>query len=158
MLALSRSFSALIVSGFGAGFLKPGPGTWGTAVAAGLLYLGSTFHLLENNYTLLIVTVVWSLIGYIAILGLSNNWIHDDGRIVVDEIVGLFVTMLWLPLSWETIVMGFILFRILDIWKPMGIRKFDNYKGEWSVIVDDLVAGVYANIILRGILILLGWI
>lgn len=158
MSQASRSLATFFASGFGAGYVPFGPGTWGTAVGVLMLYLGNHFGLLDNCWSLLVITIVWSALGYVAILGLPKTWIHDDGKIVVDEVVGLFVTMLWLPLDIKILLMGFVLFRILDIWKPMGIRKFDNYKGEWSVIVDDLVAGVYANVILRGLLILLGWI
>jgi len=158
MSQVSRSIATFFAAAFGAGYIPFGPGTWGTAVGAVLLMLGAHFGMVDSTWPLLVITIVWSLLGYWSILGLPDTWVHDDGKIVVDEVVGMFLTMLWIPLTWQNILIGFVLFRILDIWKPLGIRRFDNYKGEWSVIVDDLVAGVYANIFLRGGLILLGWI
>ena len=88
-------------------------------------------------------------IGIWAIHELPDTWIHDDQRIVIDEVVGIWMTMIGLPLTWPWMLAGFVLFRIIDIWKPLGIRQIDRMGGAQSVIVDDLVAGVYANIVLQ---------
>lgn len=148
-------FHIFIASGLGSGFARFAPGTWGTLVGSVLVYLMWQGGILFNDWILTAVTVGTTLLGYWSVTQLPESWIHDDQRIVIDEVVGLFATMMFIPLSLKSIILGFILFRVFDIWKPLGIRKFDNLKSDSSVIVDDLLAGVYANIALRGLLLIL---
>ncbi len=148
-------FHIFIASGLGSGFARFAPGTWGTLVGSVLVFLMWQGGILFNDWILTAVTVGTTLLGYWSVTQLPESWIHDDQRIVIDEVVGLFATMMFIPLSLKSIILGFILFRVFDIWKPLGIRKFDNLKSDSSVIVDDLLAGVYANIALRGLLLIL---
>ena len=131
------------------------PGTWGTLVGNLVIIALWQMGLLTSLWTIPLLTIAWSLIGYWSITQLPEDWQHDDQRIVIDEVVGVWLTLAFVPISWQTIVLSFILFRVFDIWKPLGIRRFDNLKSDFSVIVDDLVAGVYANITLRIVLLLL---
>lgn len=131
------------------------PGTWGTLVGNLVIIALWQMGLLASIWTIPLLTIAWSLIGYWSITQLPEDWQHDDQRIVIDEVVGVWLTLAFVPISWLTIVLSFILFRVFDIWKPLGIRRFDNLKSDFSVIVDDLVAGVYANITLRIVLLLL---
>lgn len=131
------------------------PGTWGTMVGNLIIIALWQMGLLESMWIIPIITIVWSMIGYWSITQLPEGWHHDDQRIVIDEVVGVWLTLAFIPISWTTIVLSFILFRVFDIWKPLGIRRFDNLKSDFSVIVDDLVAGVYANVSLRLVLLLL---
>ena len=131
------------------------PGTWGTLVGNLIIVALWQMQLLSSIWIIPILTILFSLIGYWSITQLPNDWEHDDQRIVIDEVVGVWATLIFIPISWKTIILSFILFRIFDIWKPLGIRRFDNLKSDISVIVDDLLAGVYANIALRGLLLLL---
>lgn len=81
----------------------------------------------------------------------------DPGSIVIDEITGMMVTLAGLPFDGVTVVSGFIIFRILDITKPYPIRAIErNLKGGTGVVMDDVVAGVMGNILLRLILALIG--
>ena len=73
----------------------------------------------------------------------------DDPRIVIDEIMGYLITMLWLPRTILFIILGFFLFRFFDIVKPPPIRLLEKAKGGYGVVLDDVLAGVYANIILQ---------
>ena len=74
----------------------------------------------------------------------------DDGRIVIDEMMGFFITMLWVPKTARFIVIGFFLFRFFDILKPFPIRRLEKkIKGGFGVVLDDVLAGIYANIVLR---------
>jgi len=86
---------------------------------------------------------------------LPSSWAHDDQRIVIDEVVGVWVTMLFIPLSITNLLIGFVLFRIFDIAKPLGIRKVDQMGGSLSVMVDDLLAGIYANMVFQVLIIVL---
>lgn len=75
---------------------------------------------------------------------------HDDKHVVIDEVVGFLITMTWLPVTWQSFVGGFLLFRLFDIWKPVPIRNIDQkIKGGLGVVADDVVAGIVANIILQ---------
>lgn len=131
------------------------PGTWGTLVGNLIIIALWQMQLLSSSWVIPILTILFSLIGYWSITQLPKDWEHDDQRIVIDEVVGVWATLIFIPISWKTIILSFVLFRIFDIWKPLGIRRFDNLKSDISVIVDDLLAGVYANIALRGLLLLL---
>lgn len=80
----------------------------------------------------------------------------DNQKIVIDEIAGMLVTMALVPVGWRTLLAGFILFRLFDIWKPFPIRLIqDKVPGGWGVVGDDVLAGVYANFILQ---ILVRWV
>ncbi len=113
---------------------------------------------MSSHVHLLLLLILVTLLGYVSIARLPKDWEHDDQRIVVDEIAGLLTTLLWIPINLTNVILAFTLFRIYDIFKPFGIRKFDDSKTSWSVLVDDLVAGVYANVTLRLLLIFLAWI
>ena len=73
----------------------------------------------------------------------------DPSKLVIEEIAGIFVSRLFLPITPMTIIASFILFRIFDIWKPLGIRKLEELKGGVGVMADDLLAGIYANLTLQ---------
>lgn len=153
-----RFFNILFASGFGSGFAPFAPGTFGTLVGSILVVLFWQLGILYEPFGLSSYTIIFSLIGWYAINELPENWVHDDQRIVVDEVIGLFVALLFVPITWTTIILSFVLFRFFDILKPLGIRKFDNLHSNWSVIVDDIVAGIYANISLQLILLALKYI
>jgi len=74
----------------------------------------------------------------------------DSGRIVIDEIAGMSVTLFLVPWTVTSVVMGFLLFRIMDIIKPFPIRRLEHgLSGGWGVVGDDLLAGIYAQVALR---------
>ncbi len=81
----------------------------------------------------------------------------DAGIITIDEWCGMWISLLFLPLSpfWIPL-MGFVFFRLFDIWKPFPIDKLQNIKGGWGVMLDDVAAGILANLLLRSILIYVG--
>ena len=152
-----KKLAIVISSGFGSGFLKPGPGTWGTAVAFLMTTLVWQYDIFDLHLLAVILSILFYLLGLWSIKALPSDWVDDDQRIVVDEMIGYWVTLIWIPMSWTSLILAFILFRLFDIFKPLGIRRFDNIKTSWAVLVDDVIAGVYANLTLRIILILLAW-
>ncbi len=79
----------------------------------------------------------------------SREWGKDPGRVVVDEGIGFFVTVAFLPMGWWTAIAGFFVFRALDIVKPPPARQLEALTGGWGIVVDDVVAGIYGNLILR---------
>ncbi len=129
------------------GFVPVAPGTFGT-----ILGVPIAFGLAQ-------VTVPVAIILLLALTA-ASAWISgqaerifgskDPGRIVIDEIVGMAVTLVGLPFDVVTVCAGFVAFRCLDILKPPPIRWFDSHlKGGWGVVLDDVVAGVMANMVIR---------
>lgn len=138
----------LLATGFGTGLSPKAPGSAGT-VAAVPLYLLLVTQLGLNNY--LIVTLLFFLAG-IAICGYTARRIgaEDPKSVVWDEIVGYLVAMAWAPVTWYWMLGGFVLFRLFDIWKPWPIRWLDRHvKGGFGIMLDDLVAGFFACLLLN---------
>lgn len=143
---LIRNPVHLLAFGFGSGLAKKAPGTAGTLMAVPIYY--GLFGLGANVY--LVSLVVISLLG-IWICGKTADdiGIHDHGGIVWDEIAGYLLTMLWVPLTWMNIVLGFVLFRLFDILKPWPINLLDRHvKGGFGIMVDDILAGLMAALCL----------
>jgi phosphatidylglycerophosphatase A len=135
--------------GFGSGLSPIAPGTFGTLAAIPIYLLFSHFGLLAYIALTLFVTLVG-----IWICGESSRLlgVHDHGGIVWDEIAGYLITMLFAPAGWVWVVIGFVLFRLFDIWKPYPIRWIDKkVSGGLGIMLDDVLAGIYALIVLQGI-------
>ncbi len=138
-------------SWFGAGLMPGAPGTFGTLTAVPLVlvlnYLGALYEGLA--LLVLVPTAIWS--SGVCERCLGRN---DPPEVVVDEVAGFVLTLFLLPLSWLTLCLGFVLFRFFDIAKPFPIRRFEKKLGGGTgVVLDDLMAGVYANIGLRLVLL-----
>jgi phosphatidylglycerophosphatase A len=146
-----RRFILLLATGFGAGYSPIAPGTLGTLVAIPIYYFLSEipFPLYEITLTGFFFLAVWVSEKTEAVLGKK-----DDSRIVIDEMMGFFITMLWVTKTPLFILVGFILFRFFDIFKPFPIRRFEKVRGGFGVVLDDVMAGIFANVILRFIMIL----
>ncbi|MDO6558406.1 phosphatidylglycerophosphatase A family protein [Paraglaciecola chathamensis] len=142
--------------GFGSGLAPKAPGTFGTIAAIPLVCL-LAYSTTLTGYVL--VTLLASLIG-IWLCGETAHdmMVHDDSSIVWDEIAGLLITMIAVPLNWQTLLLGFVLFRILDILKPWPISYLDaRVHGGFGIMIDDILAGVFA-LILMHITLYLGWL
>ena len=127
--------------GFGSGLAPKAPGTFGTIAAIPLVCL-LAYSTTLTGYVL--VTLLASLIG-IWLCGKTAHdmMVHDDSSIVWDEIAGLLITMIAVPLNWQTLLLGFVLFRILDILKPWPISYLDaRVHGGFGIMIDDILAGV----------------
>ncbi len=144
--------TALVLSSwFGAGLMPKVPGTFGTLTGMPLVIVMNYLGTLYGAIALLIFISIalWAS-------GLSQNILgRDDPReVVIDEVAGLLLTFFLLPISWLTLSLGFVLFRFFDILKPFPLRRAEKLKGGTGIVLDDLLAGVYANLVLR--LVLLG--
>ena len=136
----------LLASGFGAGFSPLAPGTVGTLVAIPMEVLLSRIPFPLHELTLI---TFFFLSCWIADRAQDGWGRSDDPRIVIDEIMGFFLTMLWIPSTAFFIALGFFLFRFFDIVKPPPIRRLEKIRGGFGVVLDDVLAGVYANIVLH---------
>jgi len=154
--------SRLVATFGGAGLLKPGPGTWGSAVAVPLCWV---LHGLGGFPLVIIATFVFFMAGLWASEAEERaTGAHDPGEIVIDEVVGQFLA-LW-PLSggiwfasfshpelgrwlfpYPGWIGGFVMFRIFDIWKPWLVGRFDRMRGARGVMLDDVAAGLFAALV-----------
>jgi phosphatidylglycerophosphatase A len=133
--------------GFGSGLIKKMPGTLGTVAAIPLYWL----LIQTNDWIYLTVTLVCSLAGIlICDKAAIKLQVHDYGGIVWDEIAGFLITMCWVPFSWQSLLAGFALFRIFDIFKPWPIRWLDRHvEGGLGIMIDDVLAGILAAMVLQ---------
>jgi phosphatidylglycerophosphatase A len=137
----------LLAFGFGSGCAPIAPGTWGTLMAV-LLYL--PLSLLSLAPYLIVVAVVSAVGIWLCGRTATDLKEHDHPGIVWDEFAGFFVTMIAAPVGWQWIIVGFLLFRLFDIWKPWPVRVLDKrVAGGLGIMVDDLLAGVYAWLVLQ---------
>lgn len=149
----SNPFLVILGTWFYTGYIPFAPGTFASLVALPLIIL------LHNNLSAyLVLLIIVLVIGTIAAHELGKVWKRkDDQRITVDEVLGMLVTFLLIsPIKWYSLLIGFILFRFFDIVKPLFIRQTEQVKGGIGVMLDDLLAGVYANIGLRLLLLVIG--
>ncbi|MEC7470150.1 MAG: phosphatidylglycerophosphatase A [Pseudomonadota bacterium] len=136
--------------GFGSGLIPFMPGTFGSLAALPLLIP----FLYLPPITLLIAAVLASAIGiYLCGKTADDMQVHDHGSIVWDEVAGILLTFLWVPLSLWTVVAGFLLFRFFDIVKPWPIGPVDKYvSGGLGIMLDDVIAGLMACASLHGLI------
>ena len=132
----------------GAGLLRPGPGTWGSVAATALWYFGlRAAHL--SSWTAVAVTVAGA--GVVTLIGIPAATIvaresgrEDPGHVVIDEVAGQLIALISLPATPLFAVMGLLLFRLFDIWKPWPVRKLEQLPGGTGIMMDDVAAGVLA--------------
>jgi phosphatidylglycerophosphatase A len=136
----------LIATGLGSGYSPIAPGTAGSAV--GLLL----FWPLARLHPAVQVAVTFALVfaGVAAASHLARRLgIEDPGVVVVDEVAGMWVTLLFVPLTPFTAAVGFVAFRVMDVFKPYPARQLEHLHGGWGIMADDLMAAVYANLLVR---------
>jgi phosphatidylglycerophosphatase A len=150
------NFHKFIATFFYTGYTPIAPGTAGAALAAIFLILWSYLapEMGAFGIPLLITTIIVTIIGAYSTDQLAAEWGKDPSRVVVDEAIGMWISVLFLPVNIYIIFAGFVLFRLFDIWKPLGIRKMESIPGGWGVMMDDVLAGIYAWITLRGLIYL----
>ena len=156
-------FHKIIATGFGSGYFPKAPGTAG-AVLATLIWLG--LSLKYSSSTLFIITAF--LIVLFTILGVWSSgimeayWGKDPSKVVVDEIVGVWIPLLAVNNNNDYYIYyavgALILFRLFDIFKPLGIKKMENFKGGWGIMFDDILAGIYSLLVLCGLICVLNWL
>ncbi|MES2428196.1 MAG: phosphatidylglycerophosphatase A [Bacteroidota bacterium] len=140
-------FHKLAATVFGIGYLGKGVGT----IAA--FFACVCWYLLWHNQPMVVPPILLTL--FIIALGIwSGNmvepiWGKDHNRVVIDEVAGMFISLLFVPVAIPYIIIAFILFRFFDILKPLLIKKMEKLPGGWGVMMDDILAGVYANILLQ---------
>jgi phosphatidylglycerophosphatase A len=144
------NFNTVLASLFGIGFIPFAPGTFGSLAAFGIyLLLPGSCYAGAGLYIFPFVILLPALLSVKLCHKAETVLGEDAGSIVLDEFWGYFVATLFLPHSWLIGIYAFVLFRVFDIAKPFPIYRSQRLKRGWGVIVDDLLAGLYANIIIQ---------
>jgi phosphatidylglycerophosphatase A len=149
-MKLRETAVVLLATGIYIGHIPFAPGTFGSILGLALCFVlaGLKLPLAIGCTVLFIAMAVW-----IANDAEKLFKEKDPGCIVIDEMAGMAVTFVGLPFNWTTALIGFIIFRILDILKPFPIRTLDKrVSGGVGIVIDDVVAGIFANLLLRLIL------
>jgi phosphatidylglycerophosphatase A len=137
----------------GVGYLPIAPGTAGSLLVVPVLPWVSSSYATGPGVTIAGVLVVVVVAVWAAGAAQRSFGTHDDGRVVVDEVAGMLVAGLFLPPSWAAAGLGFLAFRLFDVWKPPPIGWLDRHvAGGLGVVADDLLAGVYAGVVVRVLL------
>jgi phosphatidylglycerophosphatase A len=139
-------WATLVATFFGAGRLRPGPGTWGSLAAVILWALTSSrIPVASRDWATIVAVAAVTLIGIpAATLVARSSGLRDPQIVVIDEVAGQLVALIAVPLAWKTFLAGLILFRVFDIWKPFPIRRLERLPEGTGIVVDDLGAGLYA--------------
>jgi phosphatidylglycerophosphatase A len=85
------------------------------------------------------------------------EWGKDSSKVVIDEVAGMCITLIGIPVRWQYVGIGLVLFRVFDIAKPLYIRRMEKLKGGWGVMLDDVLAGIYSNVVLQLIVLMKLW-
>ncbi len=136
---------------FGAGYLKPGPGTYGSVAAVVLWFLAANlFHLTR----ILLTEATWIAAAVTLVVGIYASDIvaresarKDPGFVVIDEVCGQLVALALMRPDWQHALIALILFRLFDIWKPWPIRRIEALPGGAGIMLDDFAAGLLALVV-----------
>ncbi len=134
-----------IGSGFFTGFAPIASGTVASAAAL-LFFLLPSF---ADPMILLPSTVVLFFLGGRAAGVMEQRYGQDPKYVTADEIVGMWLSLWFIPLTWVNVGLAFLIFRVLDILKPYPAGEFDKRSGGWNIMLDDVIAGVYTNLIIQ---------
>ena len=137
-----------IASFFYVGFVPIIPGTFGSMGGVALYFLMQPLHSWQ---------IYLAVFAFITLIGIwsagkaeHNSGIVDPSFVVIDEVAGQLATLFLIPFSWVFVVAGFVLFRFLDIVKPFPARQAERLPGGWGIMLDDVIVGIYGNIIMHG--------
>jgi phosphatidylglycerophosphatase A len=147
----SPLWATLIATVFGVGRMRPGPGTWGSAVTV-LLWAGIAYFLRPEwrAPVAIAAALVVILIGIPAASRVARaGGAKDPQFVVIDEVAGQMIALIAVPLAWKTFLAGFILFRAFDIVKPPPVRQLEKLPEGAGIVLDDVAAGIYALLIMQ---------
>jgi phosphatidylglycerophosphatase A len=143
-----RRFAVFICSFGYIGFFPIAPGTAGSAA-------GVVVYLICRGFASPYFELSLIILCFAAGLALTRPCEEDlrcvdPGPVVIDEVMGMLITLLLIPVGWGGLLLGFLLFRALDVVKPFPARQLERLHGGLGVMADDAMAGIYANVLLRG--------
>lgn len=136
-------FYSLIGTLLGVGYVPLAPAT-----AASIIVCVIIWFLLKSSLIYLTLIITFFILGVWISTKLETFWGEDSRRIVIDESVGMFITLFGIPQKTLFFLIGFLLFRFFDIVKPYPIKESQRLKKGWGVVIDDVIAGMYSSILL----------
>jgi phosphatidylglycerophosphatase A len=141
---------AVLVCSFGyVGFFPMAPGTAGSVAGVAVYLIARRFGLQHFELPLIVALFVIGVVaGGAAEEALGSV---DPGPVVIDEVMGMLMTLFFVPVNWRGLLLGFVLFRIFDIVKPYPARRFERFSGGLGMMADDAMAAVYANLLLQAV-------
>jgi phosphatidylglycerophosphatase A len=144
-------WATLVATFFGAGRLRPGPGTWGSAAAVLIwLTLARWIPVVWQTGVLAALAAIAIALGIPAATRVARaSRVKDPQFVVVDEVAGQWIALLFAPVAWKTALAAFILFRGFDIVKPPPVRQLEQLPEGTGIVVDDVAAGIYALAVLQ---------
>lgn len=140
-------FHKLAATFFGIGYVGKGGGTLAAIALCMIWFLMPA----GNIYWQVLLTLFICFLGVWSGNVVDAIWGKDSSKVVIDEVAGMMISLLFFPAEWLYILSALVLFRFFDIVKPLGIRKMETLPKGWGVMADDVLAGIYANLVLRGI-------
>ncbi|HEV8048872.1 MAG TPA: phosphatidylglycerophosphatase A [Terriglobales bacterium] len=144
-------WAKLVATFFGIGLLRPGPGTWASAATVLVWWSASSginpYWQPASAASLAFVSV---LVGIPAATRMCRaTGLKDPQFVVIDEVAGQLIALIAVPVSWKSMLLGFILFRGFDIVKPPPVRQLEHLREGIGIVLDDVAAGLYALIIMQ---------
>jgi phosphatidylglycerophosphatase A len=140
-----QGLNKILATVFGLGYFPVGPGTAGSL---GGLVLCISLH--ENAALYLLAFIIFFSVGVVSSARAEELFgDKDPSMVVIDEFACIFVVYMLVPLKVSTVVIGFIAYRVIDIMKPPPIKAIEKFRGGWGIMLDDLMAGIYSNLILQ---------
>src|ERR1700758_2355048 len=147
----ASAWATLIATFFGIGRLQPGPGSWASAATALLWFAVARW--MPANWRAGVDTSLAAVVVLIGIPAASRvaraSGLEDPQFVVIDEVAGQLITLIGAPLSWKSLVAGFILFRVFDIVKPPPVRQLERVPEGAGIVLDDVGAGICGLIIMH---------
>ncbi|WP_413559779.1 phosphatidylglycerophosphatase A [Bdellovibrio sp. HCB209] len=151
-----RKFLLKLATFFGVGLSPKAPGTVATVATIPLVLLLNW----AGPIAYIAATIILLPLGILAAQAYEDtHGGHDHSQIVIDEVVGFLIAMIWLPMTWQAILIGFVLFRLLDITKPLFIGYLDKkIQGGLGVMIDDVAAGIVVSLIMQFLFTNTNWL
>lgn len=134
----------IIATVCGIGYLPKGGGTAAAAVYCVIWFLWPSMPWSVE----LLATIFILIIGTYSASKVEILWGKDSSKVVIDEVAGMMISLLFVPFKWQYLLFAFVAFRFFDIAKPLGIRNLEKLPGGWGVMADDVLSGIYAWILL----------
>ena len=140
-------FHTLVASVMGIGYVGKGGGT-----AAAIVYCITWFLLpagFINSYWQVVTTILIIILGTWSSNVADGIWGKDSSKVVIDEVAGMAITLLFVPQNIWYVLIGLVAFRFFDIVKPLGVRRAEDLPKGWGVMADDVLAGIYALAVIQ---------
>jgi len=141
-------FHKTVATSLGIGYMGKGGGTV-AAIFACLCWYGLWIVCPFGIALQFGIAIAITALGIWSSNEVEPYWGKDDKKVVIDEVAGMIISLLAVPVKWQYVLTGLILFRFFDIAKPLYIRRTEQLKGGWGVMMDDVLSGIYANVILQ---------